>query len=307
MIQRANFTSTAAASLLLAGAGAAQAAVTIEVSFVDPGAVYSGYYADLQRVVVAAGNDWVSHFNLTQSSTLSVQISFASIATANGGSTTSSFVGSSGGLNNFEQGAAAELKSGIDPNGASPDILFNVGINGYLQNELWFDPNPVTQAASVPVTKTDARTVFLHEFGHAFGFNGWRNATDGTLPGNYQSTFDALSSLNAAAPGGPTITFNGAAAMAQYGGAVPLTFGNYSHVGNSAPRGGSNLIGTDGDLMNGVVFYRGTRYQISALDLAIMQDIGLPLAAVPEPAGGALMVLGIAALGLLRRARLQAD
>jgi hypothetical protein len=34
--------------------------------------------------------------------------------------------------------------------------------------------------------------------------------------------------------------------------------------------------------MNGVVFYRGTRYTISALDAAIAADLGL-VVAVPEP------------------------
>ncbi len=31
------------------------------------------------------------------------------------------------------------------------------------------------------------------------------------------------------------------------------------------------------ELMNGVVFYRGHRYHISELDLALMADVGLPL------------------------------
>jgi hypothetical protein len=63
-------------------------------------------------------------------------------------------------------------------------------------------------------------------------------------------------------------------------------------------------MGTDlvPDLMNGVVFYRGTRYGVSALDLAIMADIGLPITtAVPEPGTTALLLAGLA--GLLLRAR----
>lgn len=291
----------AAAALVLAGAGSAHAVVTFDVSFADPGATYGSYYADLQRVVVAAGNDWISRFHLTVDSTLSVQIGFAAIATADGGSATSTYLSTSGGINLFDQGAVAELKSGIDPNGAAPDILFNVGINGYLQNTLWFDPDPVAQSAAVPGNMTDARSVFLHEFGHAFGFNGWRNASNGTLPGNYQSTFDAWSALDPSAPGGPTLVFTGPAAMAEYGAPVPLTFGNWGHIGNSAPRPGSGLIGMDGDLMNGVAFYHGVRYQISDLDLAMMQDMGLTLAPVPEPAAGVLLMLGVVALSAYRR------
>jgi hypothetical protein len=45
--------------------------------------------------------------------------------------------------------------------------------------------------------------------------------------------------------------------------------------------------------MNGIVFNRGTRYDISGLDLAIAQDAGL--AVVPEPrsavAAGAVCLL----------------
>ena len=78
------------------------------------------------------------------------------------------------------------------PNGAAADIEFTLGINGYLQQELWFDPSPGTRLIPVPVTQTDAYSVMQHEFGHAFGFNGWRDGNTGALPGDYLSTFDAL-------------------------------------------------------------------------------------------------------------------
>jgi PEP-CTERM motif len=277
----------AAAALMTALS--ANAVVNFNVSFVDPGAAYSSYYADITRNVQAAGADWISKFQGTSVSTsLDVSISFAAIATANGRSASSNLVGSVGGLAVYEQGAAAKIKTGADVNGAVPDIEFNIGTNGYLQSELWFDPNPLAQTAVVPNNRTDARSVFLHEFGHAFGFNGWRDGTTGTLPGSYQSTFDSFTRLS-----GNTIFFSGPNARAAYGGDVPITFGNYTHVGNNAPRAGGDLIP---DLMNGIVFYRGSRYQISALDLAIMQDVGLPVAAVPEPATWLLMLAGMAVL-----------
>jgi PEP-CTERM motif len=287
-------------SAALMSAFSVQAVVNFNISFSDPGAAYSSYYADITRSVQAAGADWISKFQgVTVNTTLDVSIGFAAIATANGRSGTSSFVGSVGGLNVFEQGAAAKIKTGADANGAAADIEFNIGTNGYLQSELWFDPNPLAQTAVVPNTKTDARSVFLHEFGHAFGFNGWRNGTDGSLPpGGYQSTFDSFTQISST-PSGNTIFFSGPNAVAAYGGSVPITFGNYTHVGNNAPRAGVDLVP---DLMNGIVFYRGTRYQISALDLAIMQDVGLPVAAVPEPATWVLMLGGVASLlGASRR------
>jgi hypothetical protein len=41
----------------------------------------------------------------------------------------------------------------------------------------------------------------------------------------------------------------------------------YAPIGN-----GASLID---QLMNGVVFYRGTRYDISALDVGVLKDVGL--------------------------------
>jgi hypothetical protein len=62
--------------------------------------------------------------------------------------------------------------------------------------------------------------------------------------------------------------FHGEAARSVYGGAVPLTQppnNNYHHV---------ECIK---DLMNGIEFCSGHRYEISDLDLAILKDVGLPI------------------------------
>jgi PEP-CTERM motif len=278
--------------------------VNFAVSFNDAAGLYSSYYADISRNVLAAGNDWVSRFqgNLA-TTTLTVQIGFANIPIANGRSATSSFVSNSAGVNIFEQGAAAKIKTGVDANGTAADIEFNIGTTGYLQS-LWFDPDPVAQTAVIPTNRTDARSVFLHEFGHAFGFNGWRNGMTGALPATgagqqpYQSTFDQW--VLPMQPGANTLFFTGANATAVYGGAVPITFANNFHVGNAVGRPGSDLVG---DMMNGVVYNYATRYQISALDLAIMQDVGLPVAAVPEPATYALWLGGLLALAAACRRR----
>jgi hypothetical protein len=277
--------------------------VNFAVSFDDAAGAYSSYYADITRNVVAAGNDWVGHFaGPMATTTLTVQIGFAALATATGRSAASSFVGSSAGVSLFEQGAATKIKTGVDANGAAADIEFNLGINGYLQS-LWFDPDPVAQTAAIPSNRTDARSVFLHEFGHALGFNGWRDGSTGGLPapGNYQSTFDQwVQPLQA---GASTLFFTGAKAVAVHGGPVPITSTNNFHVGNPPGWPGDSLVG---DLMNGMVFDHATRYQISALDLAIMQDAGLPVAAVPEPATYALWLGGLLAVVAAHRRRCQA-
>ena len=53
---------------------------------------------------------------------------------------------------------------------------------------------------------------------------------------------------------------------------------NVHHVANFAPRPGENLLL---DVMNGLVFYRGYRYDISAVDLAMLADMGVPINDLP--------------------------
>lgn len=296
----------------------ADAAVTFQVSFDDPGRLYAGYYDRIRSNVISASNEWAGYFGSSYSASVQVQLSFADIATASGASVTSSYVGLYGGRSTYEQGAAYEMRTGRDPNGAAPDIRMTIGRNGYLQNELWFDPSPTRQTTAVPVNRTDARSVFLHELGHAFVFNGWRNGRTGALPGSYQSTFDSLVTTGTV-QGQTQLFFSGSSASSLYGGPVPLTFGAYGHLGNSAPRPGSALVG---DLMNGVSFSRGSRYHVSPLDLAILGDTGFPitwngapfaaagatLAAaapfatpVPEPFVYVLMLVGLPALAWVRK------
>lgn len=275
----------------LAGAAAADTG-RIQVVFSDPGAAYAPYYADLERLTQAAGNAWLQHVVGGTAADLSVGISFASMATASGRSATTGYAGSTGnGSTLWLQGAAYELRTGIDPNGAAPDIEFLIGIDGYLQNELWFDPDPLSRSAAVPAHQTDAMTVLMHEFGHALGFNGWLDAATGAAAGGHLSTFDAWVQPMAT-PLGTVLFFTGVQAMAVYGGPVPLTLGNYAHLGNEIAGLGLDLVP---DLMNGVVFYRGVRGEISALNLAMLADTGLALnvTAVPEPGAALLLLAGL--------------
>ena len=101
----------------------------------------------------------------------------------------------------------------------------------------------------------------------------WRDGTTGAVPGSppYESTFDQWETFD-----GTNLYFNGPMAELAYGGTVPITFGDNFHVGNAPPRPGSGLIP---DLMNGVVFNRGARYEISPLDLAILADAGVAVKA----------------------------
>jgi PEP-CTERM motif len=276
------------ATLAMSSAGA-NAAMTYSVSFNDPFSQATSLYSAIDTHVGAALATWAS--SLTGSANVAVRVDISSSTPrATGASAASGFVRAVGSYNIFEQGLAYELRTGIDPNGAAADVVLTFNPN-YLANELWFDPNPTLRSAAVASNRTDAMSVFLHEFGHAIGFNGWGDAITGAPPATYRSTWDDLVSYN-----GANTFFNGARAVSLYGAPLPITYGNNFHLGNQ-PGPGANLIP---DLMNGVVFNRGTRYNVSSMDLAILSDIGVGVVAitpVPEPATYAMFAIGLLALG----------
>jgi len=239
--------------------------VNFTVSFADNGA-FTIYHDEIQRTILAAGAEWAS--KLLGGGTIDVQVSFSgSIATAQTASLVSVPVGTSpDGFELDAQGAGYEIQTETDPNGTDPDVQIDIGTS-YLQNDLWFDPDPTTRTATVPADKVDAYSVLLHELAHGFAFNGERSQSTGSLTGDAESTFDQYIRTD-----GSHLYFDGPNARAAYGGAVPLTAGNIFHVANNAPLPGSDLLG---DLMNGVQFNRGARYGISNVDLGILQDSGV--------------------------------
>jgi Domain of unknown function (DUF4114) len=246
--------------------------LTFNTTFDDPLEKYSLFYASIRSHVASAGANWSKYIQGNGNLEVVIKFTASTASIVSGRSLQPVELRTNGGFSVQEQGAAAEIRTGIDPNGATPDIEFNFNPDN-LTNELWFDPDPVTRTASVPINKTDAVSALTHEFGHAIGFNGWKNDTNGSLPANFESTLDEKTSFD-----GTNFFFNGTQSTALYGSAVPLTFGNITHVGNNAPRPGSNL---SADLMNSSLA-RGVRTNISALDLAILADVGIPIIAAPN-------------------------
>lgn len=253
-----------------AGTGIADAAISFPVTFVDPGAAHSASYAAITAHIQAAGARWAGY--LAGSGSLEVEVEFiTAIARIDGASFSNGFVHRNGARDVYEQGAAFEVRTGTDPNGASPDIRLRINPN-YFANELWLDPNPMKRSDPIPANHIDGMSLFIHELGHAFLFSGWMDGTTGALPATYMSTFDEQVQFD-----GANFFFTGATAQAKYGGPVPISYGNPGHVGNLSPRPGANLVN---DLMFGPYYSYQKRYDISALDLAMAKDAGVAL--LPE-------------------------
>lgn len=270
------------------------ATIIYDVSFNDPLGTFSAFYAPIQSHLLAAGADWAR--SIAGDTTLQIEVKFAdSFNLAFARSETNAPIRMQDGRTVLQEGAAFKIATGVDVNGPTPDII--VGFQPkYLQNQLWFDPNPFSRTAPVPFDKTDAMSVMLHELAHAFAFNGFRDKTTGEPNTGFLSAFDALTRFE-----GSRLVFIGEGAQSVFGGPVPLTFppgtdpttdiplNDYLHLGNP----GDPPILTK-DLMNGLVFEDGRRYFISDLDVAILGDTGVPL--VPEPA--TLLLFGTTMVGL---------
>lgn len=246
------------------------------VSFNDPTNAYSEFYEDLRSTFAAAGEYWSRY--LVGSASIELEVRFdPSIPTIASAAATSVAAGTADGVRVYHQGVAAEMMTGVDPNGAAPDAISTIG-TAYL-DRLWFDPDPQSRSAPVDPDKIDALSVFMHEIGHMIALNGWKDPATGALPGAYQSTFDAQTAFV-----GDELAFVGEAAQAAHGGPVPLSLFARGHLGRPGDAVAS-------DLMNGVALRTGTRYEISDLDIAIMKDSGV---AAREAGPGADTLYGFA-------------
>lgn len=258
----------------LTAPGSIGAELTLQMSFNDPGRKWAGFYPAITSNLKAAVQDWGQY--LESGASLEVEIVFVDdhYFRVHGSSVASSAFATAGGGPLYEQGVATEIRTGKDPNGDAPDVRLEIGTY-YLANRLWFDPDPVMRTAPVPADKVDALSVFMHEIGHALGFNGWTSPYDGSCSEQQKSTFDRWVRFD-----GTNFFFHGPQAMANYGGPVPLTYGNVFHVGNAAPRPGRELAS---DVMNGEANVCGERYYLSRLDLGMLADADLPVK-IPLPA-----------------------
>jgi hypothetical protein len=246
------------------------------VSFDDLGSAQAAFYAGLTRVIQAAGHEWGQLFDSAASIDVTVRFD-PTLATAYGRSLRASYLyHSADGLDIYEQGAASEINTGIDPNGAAADVEIVIGTQpgaNYLADTLWFDPNPASRSADIPDGKVDAQSVMMQALGHAIAYNGWRDWSTGQLPSTYASTFDQYIYQS-----GSDFLFSGAFAHEVYGADPALMAGSLYLWGTAGTAPGADL---PNQLMNGVSLAAQTRYEISSLDVAVMYDIGMNMRITP--------------------------
>ena len=232
------------------------------VTLNDPSNQYSQYHADVSAGVLAAANMWGA--DIQGQGTISIQVNFSNLGgttLASAGSTTFPFAGNVNGVNIYEHGALYEILTGIDPNGNTSDITVNVSTAYLTAGDFFFDP---TRAQTVPSNKTDFMSVMLHELGHALVFNGFLN-NSGQMPTDfdgkpYGTTYDTHTFVS-----NGQAYFSGPNVSIVNGGPVLL-----SSLSNTAHLGVADLMFPS--------IADGAKIFISALDIAIAQDSGAPIA-----------------------------
>ena len=239
-------------------------AFNYSVSLFDPAATLDGAQdAFLTQALDNALNVWGQYLG-KGSSILKVQLNIEDLGSSNlyglialaGAAPTSLTPANSSGLR--LPAAVAALQGGAHI--ASSDIT--IDFNSRLL------PSLATQTSYNPVS------LFEHELMHGFGFSGFENAFYPVSPITGETPFDSLSARTIS-----TDVFTGAAAEYVYGGPVPLTTGltagsNYYHVGATGTAADPASLRAD---MIYPISMPGQ--SITALDVAMLEDVGIPLSA----------------------------
>jgi len=250
------------------GACSGQGEIRFVASF--DASVDDSFRPGLSTCIATAGALWSEQLVLTSDVTLDVLVSYdPAIATAQTRSTTSVTYDAASEI--YELSAAYEIRTGIDPNGATVDIEMDFGTS-LTDGTYWFDPNPSERTAAIPSGKIDVLSTCSHELGHAIAFSGARSASTGELPG-YSFLYDEHSTAS-----GGYYYFTGTEAEAAYGGSVPENADILDHLGNVSPAPGSDL---DLDLMHGTPTHYQQRYYPTDVDFGILADLGLPVSGTP--------------------------
>ena len=242
-------------------------AFTYNVSLYDPAAAAdSGPDASLTQALDNALNVWGGYIGTGGSLKVYLNIEDLGPPGANGlivladGAPFSTIYGGTApdGRSVFEPAAVSDLAKG------SP---FDIG-------DVVIDFNSELLPGLATETGYNIVTLFEHELAHGFAFDSDRNA-NGSLAGtSFETPFDTLSNDN-----GSSDFFTGAAAESVYGGPVPLTTG-MGGGSNGVHVGATGTAADPASLRNDLMYPISMPGQsITALDVAILEDCGIPISA----------------------------
>jgi hypothetical protein len=262
-------------------------AVTFQLTLNDPyDPAYSSFYADLSY----AASEWAQYLN--SNATIRVQVDVGSFPNNLG------FVIQNDANDFIAVGTNAQGDTVVEPWGeyalqtdshvpGSPydiHIYLNIATNSG-DAQVFPNPNPADGGA-VPANDYDATTMFLKALGYGLGFSamsmtnaqpGWVTELDNYVvatPGSVTGSSLVIDEIGGYQLVGPVVE-------AVNGGPVPLVSLNenynlteaFEHIGNSPTISGSD------DIMAVTQDIVGKSLHISRLDLAIMQEAGVPIIA----------------------------
>ncbi len=269
-----------------------------DIRLVDPNNRLASDREPVMQNLRAALNDWARYIPNVATLQVEVRILDKTISGRFGGRAESAVWLEYNGEKVLEECTTHKLRTGEDTNGYNPDVIIEVQPE-FMRKSYWIDPEPFIRTTPVTIGKIDLVTVFAHEIGHALGLNGRLDRMTGQLPpGQSLSQFDAhIVNRESSEP-----AFRGDATSAVYGGELPLSLfnvnesnvnftskgksyyasvsksQNFYHYGRFTKANESplSLFG----LMAGGWPYpdlsRGLRIPVGKLDVAILQDLGVP-------------------------------
>lgn len=268
-----------------------------------------------QRNVAAAAAEWGARIDSTE--TLLIRVESDNSSPRLGGTFSNGLtIGQVGVRDLLEPGPLSRIRTGANPGATffGFDILISINAQ-FVDDFYWIDTEPEQRTSAVPFDRSDLISVLMHELGHGLGMAGLRSfaddATYGTLHPTALQSIDNASSFGGNglvedAMGNPNpMFFTGAASSAIYGGPVPLAnvgrldflfSQNFYHLGTC-----TDPAILTGSLMNGCSTPIGARLDISAIDLAVFEDLGYPT--VPEPSVALSIATALASLAGLARGR----
>ncbi len=254
-------------------------------SYSDPGGSFISQQALVEALIVGAGQQigqyLASNAVIDVAVTVDETITGSTIAQAGPAGVIFEGTRTAGGSIQ-ETVAAAEIRSGLDQNGATAEISVTL-------TKLFFNQSSsyLGGTAAVPAGKFDAISVLTHEMTHGIVFTGYLDRSDffnnSIQPQTTYSDYDTqLISIN------NKPYFGGKVAEIVYGGPLPLLASGGSaiyHVDNTA-------AGLQNDLMAPVAT-NGQRVGLSDYDLAVYRDVGLPVTKTLSSPDGHTIVPGV--------------